>query len=43
MENFFNYFKAEYFHLYSFRKVIEIKLAMRKYIHFYDHQRFQKN
>ncbi|MFE7373438.1 IS3 family transposase [Bacillus cereus] len=42
MKNFFNHFKAECFHLYSFRKVTEVKLSMRKYIHFYNHQRFQK-
>ncbi|PEZ86230.1 hypothetical protein CN374_22000 [Bacillus cereus] len=43
MENFFSQFKKECFHLYSFRKAIEIKFAMLKYIQFYNHQRFQKN
>ncbi|MDA2190720.1 IS3 family transposase [Bacillus cereus] len=42
MENFFSHFKAECFHLYSFRKADEVKFAVRKYIHFYNHQRFQK-
>ncbi|MFE6140031.1 IS3 family transposase [Bacillus sp. NPDC057893] len=42
MENFFSHFKAECFHLYSFRKANEVKLAVRKYMHFYNHQRFQK-
>ncbi|WP_140164424.1 IS3 family transposase [Bacillus thuringiensis] len=42
MENFFSHFKAECFHLTSFRKANEVKLAVRKYIHFYNHQRFQK-
>ncbi|HFF3743233.1 TPA: IS3 family transposase [Bacillus cereus] len=32
MENFFSHFKIECFHLISFRKVHEVKLAMRKYI-----------
>ncbi|MCU5657409.1 MULTISPECIES: IS3 family transposase [Bacillus] len=41
-ENFFSHFKAECFHLYSFRKANAIKLAMHKYINFYNHQRFQK-
>ncbi|PEA07864.1 hypothetical protein CN425_16325 [Bacillus cereus] len=42
MENFFSHLKAECFQLYSFRKMNEVKLAVRKYIHFYNHQRFQK-
>ncbi|ARJ25595.1 hypothetical protein B7492_29560 (plasmid) [Bacillus mycoides] len=42
MENFFSHFKAECFHLHSFRKANEVKLAVRKYMHFYNHQRFQK-
>ncbi|MDR4292621.1 DDE-type integrase/transposase/recombinase [Bacillus cereus] len=42
MENFFSYFKAECFHLYSFCKANEVKLALRKYMYFYNHQRFQK-
>ncbi|QPW48793.1 IS3 family transposase [Bacillus thuringiensis] len=29
MENFFSHFKAECFHLYSFRKVDEVKFAVR--------------
>lgn len=42
IENFFSRFKSDYFHLYSFRKAEEVKFAVRKYIHFYNHQRFQK-
>ncbi|QWH64245.1 IS3 family transposase (plasmid) [Bacillus mycoides] len=42
MENFFSHFKSECFHLYSFRKANEVKLAVRKYMYFYNHQRFQK-
>ncbi|WP_338405848.1 IS3 family transposase [Bacillus pseudomycoides] len=42
IENFFSHFKSECFHLYSFRKADEVKLAVRKYIQFYNHQRFQK-
>ncbi|WP_157412318.1 IS3 family transposase [Bacillus cereus] len=30
------------FHLHSFRKVDEVKLAVRKYMYFYNYQRFQK-
>lgn len=42
MENFFSHFKAECFHLYSFRTAEEVKDAVHKYIRFYNHQRFQK-
>jgi hypothetical protein len=42
MENFFSHFKAEFFHLYSFRTAEEVKEAVRQYIHFYNHHRFQK-
>ncbi|AIK36863.1 integrase core domain protein [Bacillus pseudomycoides] len=42
IENFFSHFKSECFHLYSFHKADEVKFAVRKYIHFYNHQRFQK-
>ncbi|PET49682.1 hypothetical protein CN429_07105 [Bacillus cereus] len=42
MENFFSHFKTECFHLTSFRKANEVKLAVRKYIYFYNHQRFQR-
>ncbi|PEL17704.1 IS3 family transposase, partial [Bacillus toyonensis] len=34
MENFFSHFKTECFHLTSFRKADEVKLAVRKYIYF---------
>ena len=42
MESFFSHFKLECFHLYSFRRAEEVKHAVRRYIHFYNHQRFQK-
>ncbi|MBY6267224.1 IS3 family transposase, partial [Parageobacillus thermoglucosidasius] len=42
MEDFFSHFKAECFHLYSFRTAEEVKDAVHKYIRFYNHQRFQK-
>ncbi|HDR7719413.1 IS3 family transposase [Bacillus sp. GX] len=34
--------RKECFHLHSFRKANEVKLAVRKYMYFYNHQRFQK-
>ena len=42
MENFFSHFKAECFHLYSFRTAEEVKEAVHQYIRFYNHERFQK-
>jgi putative transposase len=42
MENFFSHFKAECFNLYSFRTAEEVKNAVKKYIRFYNHQRFQE-
>ncbi|MCG5024185.1 IS3 family transposase [Anoxybacillus flavithermus] len=39
MENFFSHFKAECFHLYSFRTAEEVKDAVHQ---FYNHERFQK-
>ncbi|WP_439874610.1 IS3 family transposase [Bacillus mycoides] len=42
IENFFSHFEAGCFYLYSFRKANEIKFTVPKYIHFYNHQRFQK-
>ncbi|WP_095211155.1 IS3 family transposase [Bacillus cereus] len=36
------HFKAECFNLSSFRSVEEFKLAVHKYIHFYNYHRFQK-
>lgn len=42
MENFFSHFKTECFYLYSFRTAEEVKDAVKKYIRFYNHQRFQK-
>ncbi|PLR95904.1 IS3 family transposase [Bacillus sp. T33-2] len=41
MENFFSHFKSECFHLYSFQTAEEVKDAVRRYIGFYNHQRFQ--
>lgn len=41
IENFFSHFKSECFNLYIFRKAEEVKLAVQKYIRFYNHQRFQ--
>ncbi|GIM45650.1 transposase [Collibacillus ludicampi] len=35
MENFFSHFKSECFHLYSFRTVEEVKVAVQRYIRFY--------
>lgn len=42
MENFFSHFKAECFHLCSFCTAEEVKLAVKRYIQFYNHQRFQE-
>jgi transposase InsO family protein len=42
MENFFSHFKSECFYLYSFKTAEEVRDAVKKYIRFYNHQRFQK-
>ncbi|PGW17354.1 IS3 family transposase [Bacillus cereus] len=42
IESFFSHFKSECFHLCSFHTADEVKFAELKYIHFYNHQRFQK-
>ncbi|HDR4594927.1 TPA: IS3 family transposase [Bacillus cereus] len=42
IESFFSHFKSECFYLHSFHTADEVKFAVRKYIHFYNHQRFQK-
>ena len=42
MENFFSHFKSECFRLRSFHTTDEVKIAVAKYIHFYNHERFQK-
>ncbi|WP_124048922.1 IS3 family transposase [Priestia endophytica] len=42
MENFFSHFKSECFRLRSFPTTDEVKIAVAKYIHFYNHERFQK-
>ncbi|HDR4875066.1 TPA: transposase [Bacillus cereus] len=41
IENLFSHFKSECFRLYLFRKADEVKGAVCKYMHFYNHQRFQ--
>lgn len=42
MESFFSHFKTECFNIYSFKTTEEVKDSVDKYIHFYNHQRFQK-
>ncbi|HDR7795101.1 TPA: IS3 family transposase [Bacillus luti] len=42
IEKFFSHFKSESFHLYSFSKADEVKIVVRKYMHFYNYQKFQK-
>ncbi len=42
MEHFFRHFKAECFHLCSFRTAEEVKEAVHQSIRFYNHHRFQK-
>ncbi|MCM3783921.1 IS3 family transposase [Neobacillus mesonae] len=42
MENFFSHFKSECFNLYTFRTSKEVEHAVQRYIHFYNHQRFQQ-
>ncbi|WP_350494338.1 IS3 family transposase [Peribacillus frigoritolerans] len=42
MESFFSHFKSESFERDSFRLVTEVKQAVRNYIHFYNHERFQE-
>ncbi|EJL24697.1 IS3 family transposase [Brevibacillus sp. BC25] len=42
MENFFSHFKSECFSRYSFRTAREVRLAVKEYIHFYNHERFQQ-
>ncbi|WP_026585320.1 IS3 family transposase [Bacillus sp. J33] len=42
MENFFSHFKTECFYLYSFKTAQEVKDALKKYMRFYNHGRFQK-
>ncbi|WP_081625219.1 IS3 family transposase [Paenibacillus massiliensis] len=38
----FSYFKAGCFNCYTFRTGEEVKHAVQRYIHFYNHQRFQQ-
>lgn len=42
MENFFSHFKTECFNRYTFRTVEEVKQEVQRYIHFYNHERFQQ-
>ncbi|MCY7784987.1 MULTISPECIES: IS3 family transposase [unclassified Bacillus (in: firmicutes)] len=42
MESFFSHFKTECMYLYSFKTAEAVQEAVCKYIHFYNHQRFQK-
>ncbi|WP_407675604.1 IS3 family transposase [Peribacillus glennii] len=42
MENLFSHFKSECFHLYSHQTAEEVKDAVRRYIRFYNYQRFQE-
>nr|WP_156510178.1 IS3 family transposase [Paenibacillus macquariensis] len=42
MENFFSHFKAECFYLHVFHSVKQVEHAVKQYIHFYNHERFQK-
>ncbi|WP_084402921.1 IS3 family transposase [Paenibacillus antarcticus] len=42
METFFSHFIAECFYLHFFRSVKQVEHAVKQYIHFYNHERFQK-
>ncbi|MGG0454272.1 IS3 family transposase [Priestia megaterium] len=42
IESFFSHFKSECFHLHTFQTASEVKDAVHQYIHFYNHERFQK-
>lgn len=42
IESFFSHFKSECFRLYSFKSSKKVKDAVKKYMYFYNHQRFQK-
>lgn len=42
IESFFSHLKSECFHLYTFRNADDGKQAIRDYIYFYNHKRFQK-
>ncbi|URJ44651.1 IS3 family transposase [Paenibacillus polymyxa] len=42
IENFFSHFKTECFYLRSFHSAQQVEHAVQKYIHFYNHERFQE-
>lgn len=41
MESFFAVLKSEYFHLNKFSSVDELQVGLRKYIHYYNHDRIK--
>ncbi|WP_369603962.1 IS3 family transposase [Priestia megaterium] len=43
MESFFSHFKSECFHIHPFQTARQVKDAVHQYMHFYNHERFQKN
>jgi len=42
MESFFSHFKSECFNRFTFRTVEEVKHEVKRYIHFYNRERFQQ-
>ncbi|WP_342426794.1 IS3 family transposase [Paenibacillus sp. FSL L8-0158] len=42
IENFFSHFKTECFYLHAFHSAQQVEHAVQKYIHFYNHERFQE-
>ncbi|MGM7683295.1 IS3 family transposase [Cytobacillus sp. Hm23] len=42
MESFFSHLKTECFNLFTYKKPKEVKEAIKHYIYFYNHERFQK-
>jgi len=41
MESFFGTLKAEFYHLNKFRDVAELRAGLRRYIHYYNHERIR--
>jgi putative transposase len=41
MESFFGTLKSEFFHLTTFANVDELQAGLRRYIHYYNHQRIK--
>ena len=41
MESFFGTLKAEFYHLTQFRTVDELQIGLRRYIHYYNHERIR--